>query len=38
MKLENRNGSMFLEERQEMIIDMLNRDGKVRVKELSFGL
>ena len=35
MKLENRNGSMFLEERQEMIIDMLNRDGKVRVKELS---
>lgn len=35
MKVENRNGGMFLEERQEMIMDMLNRDGKVRVKELS---
>ena len=26
---------MFLEERQECILDMLARDGKVRVKELS---
>ena len=26
---------MFLEERQESIIKMLNRDGKVKVKELS---
>lgn len=26
---------MFLEERQERILDMLNRDGKVKVKELS---
>ena len=26
---------MFLEERQESIMNMLTRDGKVRVKELS---
>ena len=31
---------MFLEERQESIMTMLNEDGKVRVKELSekFGV
>ena len=31
---------MFLEERQESIMNMLNADGKVRVKELSekFGV
>ena len=26
---------MFLEERQEIILNMLARDGKVRVRELS---
>ena len=26
---------MFLEERQDSIMNMLNRDGKVRVHELS---
>ena len=26
---------MFLEERQEAILNLLSRDGKVRVKDLS---
>ena len=31
---------MFLEERQEIIVNMLNQEGKVRVKDLSdkFGV
>ena len=29
---------MFLEERQELIVRMVERDGKVKVKELSAKL